>query len=767
MKKLFWLMVLLLGLAVPAEAQVSGGGSGGNGNATSISNLPLCALTDPNADRILFWDDSAGCYTHLTVGGGLLISGTTLSASGGAGSGDVVGPASATDNAIVRFDLTGGKLIQNSGITIDDSNNMSGTVAMTFATAGVIQTGVSAADAIVFKARDVDGASYTTFATLTANNTPTFDLSSAVTAGGSLLATAAKDLSFFAATTSAQLAGVISNETGSGLLVFATSPALTTPSLGVATATSINGLTITSSTGTLTITNAKVVSVSNTLTFTGTDSSSVAFGGGGTVAYTANNLSVFAATSSSQLAGVLSDETGSGLVVFGTTPTLGVPLMNGWREAFAAKTADYTVTSSDSFVSCDATGGTVTLTLPTAASISGRNYTFKKIDSSANACVIDGNAAETIDGAATYVIAQQNDAVTVIATASTTWNIRNAAGFALTDPNADRIVFWDDSAGHLDWLTVSGCSITGTTLTCSGSGDVTAAAAFNNDNRLIRSDGAAKGVQASGVTLDDTDNMSAIGSLQLVTGGALRTAQSAGNTLLVQAYDVDGTSFTTFITCTANNTPTCDLSSSVTLNGVSLVSSSSTNTLTNKTIDAEGTGNTITIPVFMSFRAAVCQNATASLSFDTPTSNPAVAACVTGTNTQFGVADFATASDLSVQGHFTLPSDWNGGNIDFSGKWFSSTTSGNVVWIISAVCVADAETSDPSFNTADNITEATKGTANQQNDIPATTLTNGVTGCAAGEEFYFKIRRNAGAGSDTMSGTARLVEAAFKFRRAM
>ena len=49
---------------------------------------------------------------------------------------------------------------------------------------------------------------------------------------------------------------------------------------------SINGLTVTSSTGTLTITNAKVLSVSNTLTFTGTDASSVAFGAGGTVAYT-------------------------------------------------------------------------------------------------------------------------------------------------------------------------------------------------------------------------------------------------------------------------------------------------------------------------------------------------------------------------------------------------------------------------------------------------------------------------------------------------
>jgi hypothetical protein len=43
------------------------------------------------------------------------------------GSGDVVGPSSATDNAIARFDLTTGKLIQNSVVTIaDTTGNMAG-----------------------------------------------------------------------------------------------------------------------------------------------------------------------------------------------------------------------------------------------------------------------------------------------------------------------------------------------------------------------------------------------------------------------------------------------------------------------------------------------------------------------------------------------------------------------------------------------------------------------------------------------------------------
>jgi len=40
---------------------------------------------------------------------------------GGGSSGDVVGPGSATDNAITRFDGTTGKLIQNSAVTIGDT----------------------------------------------------------------------------------------------------------------------------------------------------------------------------------------------------------------------------------------------------------------------------------------------------------------------------------------------------------------------------------------------------------------------------------------------------------------------------------------------------------------------------------------------------------------------------------------------------------------------------------------------------------------------
>jgi len=194
--------------------------------------------------------------------------------------------------------------------------------------------------------------------TLTASNTLTFtgtDSSSVNFGGGGTVAYTGSTLAQFAPTTSSQLAGVISDETGSGSLVFATSPTLVTPTLGVATVTTINGLTLTSSTGTLTIANGKTLTASNTLTFTGTDASSVAFGSGGTVTYTSNNLSAFSTTTSSQLAGVISDETGSGSLVFASSPTLVTPTLG------AALATSITATSGNLTIAAAAGNNSVSI----------------------------------------------------------------------------------------------------------------------------------------------------------------------------------------------------------------------------------------------------------------------------------------------------------------------------------------------------------------------------------------------------------------------
>ena len=105
--------------------------------------------------------------------------------------------------------------------------------------------------------------------------------------------------------TSSALAGVMSDETGRGSLVFATSPTLVTPVLG------------TPSSGTLT--NCTFPTLNQDTT-----------GNAATVTngvYTTDNLSALAATTSAQLAGVISDETGSGALVFATSPTLVTPAL--------------------------------------------------------------------------------------------------------------------------------------------------------------------------------------------------------------------------------------------------------------------------------------------------------------------------------------------------------------------------------------------------------------------------------------------------------
>ena len=148
--------------------------------------------------------------------------------------------------------------------------------------------------------------------------------------------------------------------TGTGKFVFDGSPTLVTPTLGVASATSINKVAFTApATGsTLTIADGKTLTASNTLTFTGTDSSSVAFGTGGTVAYTSNKLSVFAATSSSELAGVISDETGTGSLVFGTSPTFTTSILTPVVTTTGATSLTLNTNSSGTGASITVQSGT-------------------------------------------------------------------------------------------------------------------------------------------------------------------------------------------------------------------------------------------------------------------------------------------------------------------------------------------------------------------------------------------------------------------------
>jgi hypothetical protein len=120
-------------------------------------------------------------------------------------------------------------------------------------------------------------------------------------------------------------AATLTNATGLPI-VAGTTGTLSTARGGTGVATASNGqLLIGNGSGftAATLTAGTGVTLTN-----GAGSVAIAFSGPGAGdALTTNPLSQFAATTSSQLAGVISDETGSGALVFATSPTLVTPLL--------------------------------------------------------------------------------------------------------------------------------------------------------------------------------------------------------------------------------------------------------------------------------------------------------------------------------------------------------------------------------------------------------------------------------------------------------
>ena len=198
----------------------------------------------------------------------------------------------------------------------------------------------------------------------------------------------------------------------------------------------------------------------------------------------------------------------------------------------------------------------------------------------------------------------------------------------------------------------------------------------------------------------------------------------------------------------------------------SVIAGQNTITLLNTVYNAESTGNILTLTEKLWIPAAICNNATPSSPlWSFPTSNPGVPACHTGaSHTQLGTMDFADSANLSAQMHLKLPSDWTS-TVDVKFVWFTSATSGDVVWQLSTICRADAEVAEAAFNTASTVTDTAKGTTLQLNDASITGVT--VTGCAAGELLLLKVQRDSSHGSDTLAATARLIGMEIAYRRAI
>ncbi len=96
-------------------------------------------------------------------------------------------------------------------------------------------------------------------------------------------------------------------------------------------------------------------------------------------------------------------------------------LQFGLNATVVTKTGNYTVLAADGTILMN-NSSSATVTLPTAAGVSGKIYVIKKIDSSAALVTIDGDGTETIDGGLTAVLTAEGESISIISDNSN-WHI--------------------------------------------------------------------------------------------------------------------------------------------------------------------------------------------------------------------------------------------------------------------------------------------------------------------------------------------------------
>lgn len=114
--------VLTKALATATNTTTTVGGTGRLDNTTDV--------TISNLDSLAEGDDVWLAVSKIggTITGGVVIVSVEIlyAATGGTGAGNVSNAGASTDNAIARFDLATGQVLQNSGVIVDDSNNITG-----------------------------------------------------------------------------------------------------------------------------------------------------------------------------------------------------------------------------------------------------------------------------------------------------------------------------------------------------------------------------------------------------------------------------------------------------------------------------------------------------------------------------------------------------------------------------------------------------------------------------------------------------------------
>lgn len=90
---------------------------------------------------------------------------------------------------------------------------------------------------------------------------------------------------------------------------------------------------------------------------------------------------------------------------------------------FTTKTTTYTAANTDFGIAGDTTTAAFTITLPTAASLPGKQFWFIKINAAANNLTVAAAAGDTINGAATQVLSAQFAVLRIMSWGGTLWYI--------------------------------------------------------------------------------------------------------------------------------------------------------------------------------------------------------------------------------------------------------------------------------------------------------------------------------------------------------
>jgi hypothetical protein len=285
-------------------------------------------------------------YVNLTTN----VTGTLPVANGGTGQTSYTNGqlliGNSTGNTLAKATLTAG-----SGITITNgagavtiaATGGAGTVTSVGGTGtvnGITLTGTVTSSGNLTLGGTLSGVSLTTQVTGTL---PVANGGTGITSFGAGVA------AFLGTPTSANLAAAVTNETGSGALVFATSPTLVTPALG--TPSALVGTNITGTAAGLTA--GKVTTNAN---LTGAITS-------------IGNAASLGSFTSANLSAALTDETGSGAAVFATSPTLVTPALGTPSSATLTNATGLPIVTGTTGTLSVARGGTGLTALGTAGQV--------------------------------------------------------------------------------------------------------------------------------------------------------------------------------------------------------------------------------------------------------------------------------------------------------------------------------------------------------------------------------------------------------------